>query len=172
MHCCFGTSRTVLIWTTILPGFGLFDRAILAQSGAGTGRIEGTVLDSSGAVVPGAEVSVQNEQTGVSTGVTSEADGHFLVLYLPPAPYTVTTKKAGFTATEIPHVQVSVGTTSQLQPKLNPGSVSVTVTVDDQPPLVDPTQSAISTVVGQREIESLPLNGRNFTDFEIGRAHV
>ncbi len=147
--------------STILAGFAL------AQSGAGTGRIEGVVSDSSGAVVPDAQISIQNEETGVSAKVTSEADGHFLALYLVPGPYDVSIEKPGFSVIRIPHVRVNVGTTSSLQPHLQPGNVSTTVTVNETAPLVDPTQSAFSSVVAKREIESLPLNGRNFTDFVL-----
>ncbi|MDQ2775007.1 MAG: TonB-dependent receptor [Acidobacteriota bacterium] len=160
--------ETGLSWTKIVfCALSICPIAMLGQSGAGTGRIEGTAFDASGAVVPGAEVAIQNEETGVSTKITSEANGHFLALYLAPGPYSVSIAKQGFAAVRIPHVQVNVGTTSSFQPRLQPGNVSVTLTVDDQVPLVDPAQSAFSSVVGKLQIEALPLNGRNFTDFVL-----
>src|SRR5260370_7165867 len=65
------------------------------------------------------------------------------------------------------HVEVRVGTTSSVRPQLKIGNVSVTVSVSADAPLVDATQSALSSVVEKRSIESLPLNGRNFTDFVL-----
>jgi hypothetical protein len=138
-----------------------------AQAGAGTGRIEGTVTDSSGAVVPGAQVAAREESTNITASVTSEDDGHFIFLYLAPGSYDISVKKDGFDSAQIQHVEVRVGTTSSVRPQLKIGNVSVTVSVSADAPLVDPTQSALSSVVDKRSIESLPLNGRNFTDFVL-----
>jgi Carboxypeptidase regulatory-like domain len=146
---------------------GFSPNKVCAQSGAGTGRIEGTILDSSGSVVPGAQVTVRSTATGISTAVTSDNNGRFIFLYLTPAFYDISIKKDGFETTELKDVGVSVGTTSSLQPRLKIGSVSTTVNVSTDALSVDPTQSALSSVVNRRGIESLPLNGRNFTDFVL-----
>ena len=138
-----------------------------AQAGAGTGRIEGTLTDSSGAVVPGGQVTAREETTNITASVTSEDDGHFIFLYLAPGTYDISIRKDGFDRAEIQHVEVRVGTTSSVRPLLRIGNVSVTVSVNADAPLVDPTQSALSSVVEKRSIESLPLNGRNFTDFVL-----
>jgi hypothetical protein len=138
-----------------------------AQSGAGTGRIEGTILDSSGSAVPGAQVSTRNSETGFTAKVSSDADGHFSFLYLNPGPYDVTVVKDGFETAELKHVLVQVGTTSSLEPRLKLGSVTTSITVSTEVPLVDPTQSSLSSVIDKRSIDSLPLNGRNFTDFVL-----
>src|SRR5258708_23706586 len=145
----------------------LFQDPALAQAGAGTGRIEGTVTDSSGAGVPGAQVIAREETTNITASVTSEDDGYFIFLYLAPGSYDISVKKDGFDRAEIQHVEVRVGTTSSVRPLLKIGNVNVTVSVNADAPLVDPTQSAISSVVEKRSIESLPLNGRNFTDFVL-----
>jgi len=147
--------------------FFLFQNSARAQAGAGTGRIEGTVTDSSGAVVPGAQVIAREEATNITASVTSEDDGHFLFLYLVPGSYDISVKKEGFDSAEMQHVEVRVGTTSSVRPQLRIGNVSVTVSVSADAPLVDATQSALSSVVEKRSIESLPLNGRNFTDFVL-----
>src|SRR5258708_36129088 len=154
----------------LLGVFGLlllFQNSARAEAGAGTGRIEGTVTDSSGAVVPGAQVIAREETTNITASVTSEDDGHFLFLYLVPGSYDISVKKDGFDRAEMQHVEVRVGTTSSVRPLLKIGNVSVTVSVSADAPLVDATQSALSSVVEKRSIESLPLNGRNFTDFVL-----
>jgi hypothetical protein len=137
------------------------------QAGAGTGRVEGTVTDSSGAVVPGAEITAREETTNIATSATSETDGHFIFAYLAPGSYTISIKKSGFDTDEIKHVVVQVGSTSSVHPQLKIGNVTETVSVNAEAPLVDPTQSALSSVVDKGSIESLPLNGRNFTDFVL-----
>ena len=139
----------------------------MAQSGTETGRIEGTVLDSSGATVPGAQLTARNQETGAITTTTAEDNGHFVFLYLTPGTYTVSIKKEGFSTKEMTDVAVRIGTNSAIRPQLQIGNFSDTVTVNAAAPLVDPTQSALSSVVDKRSIESLPLNGRNFTDFVL-----
>jgi hypothetical protein len=154
----------------LVAAFGvlfLFQSPVRAQAGAGTGRIEGTVTDSSGAVVPGAQIRAREETTNITTSVVSEDNGHFIFAYLAPGSYDIAVKKDGFDSSEIQHVEVRVGTTSSVRPELKVGNISVTVSVNAEAPLVDPTQSALSSVVDKRSIESLPLNGRNFTDFVL-----
>src|ERR1700730_11343026 len=165
---CFVRRQGLL--ALLLGGFAvlfLFQSPIRAQAGAGTGRVEGTVTDSSGAVVAGAQVTARGEATNITASVTSEDDGHFIFLYLAPGSYDISVKKDGFDRAKMQRVEVRVGTTSSVRPQLKIGNVSVTVSVSADAPLVDPTQSALSTVVDKRSIESLPLNGRNFTDFVL-----
>jgi hypothetical protein len=138
-----------------------------AQSGLGSGRIEGTVLDPSGASVVGATVTAQSDATGLTTTQTSDSSGHFLFPYLSPGAYHVTIEKAGFKITQFDSVVVGVGTTLSLRPQLAVGSVDMKVVVSAEPPLVDTTRSSISSVIGQGAIENLPLNGRDFTDFVL-----
>jgi Carboxypeptidase regulatory-like domain/TonB dependent receptor len=168
------TSRSSLIRQGVLASFlgalcflFLFQHSVYAQAGAGNGRIEGTVTDASGSVIPGALITAREEATNIVVTVASEEDGHFVILYLAPGLYDISVKKDGFANTEIKQVVVRVGTTSSVQPQLKVGNVSITVSVSTDAPLVDPTQSALSSVVDKRAIESLPLNGRNFSDFVL-----
>jgi Carboxypeptidase regulatory-like domain len=152
--CCLGLSVSMT-------------QPVVAQSGLGSGRIEGTVLDSSEAVVAGAAISAQSDATGLSATQTSDSNGHFLFPYLSPGTYRVTIEKAGFKTTQLANVVVAVGTTVSLRPQLAVGSVDIKVEVSADPPLVDTTRSSISAVIGQASIENLPLNGRDFTDFVL-----
>src|SRR6202521_2980035 len=140
---------------------------VAGQSGLGTGRVEGTVLDRSGAAVADASVTALNLATDVSTVQKSDSTGHFLFPYLAPGKYHVTIEKSGFEVTQVDNVVVEVGTTVTLRPQLNIGSVSSKVTVTADLPLVDTTRSSVSFVIGQAAIENLPLNGRDFTDFVL-----
>jgi hypothetical protein len=137
------------------------------QSGLGSGRVEGTVVDGSGAAVADATITARSDATGLTTIQTSDASGHFLFPYLSPGTYHVSSEKAGFKITQLDNVVVAVGTTISLRPQLVIGSVEMKVVVSAELPLVDTTRSSISSVIGQGSIENLPLNGRDFTDFVL-----
>ena len=112
---CFVWRPSALALFLIAFAF-LSQHSTRAQAGAGTGRIEGTVTDSSGGVVPGAQVAAREETTNITTSVTSEDDGHFIFLYLSPGTYDIAVRKDGFDRAEIQHVEVRVGTTSSVRP--------------------------------------------------------
>jgi len=138
-----------------------------SQSAAATGRLEGTVTDSSGAAVSGAEIAVRNQNTGISTTITSGSEGDFTVLYLEPGTYEVSIQKSGFNKLVLKDIAVTVGTRAIIHPQLAVGRIEATITVTATTPLVDTAESSLGTVVGQQSIGSLPLNGRNFTDFAL-----
>jgi hypothetical protein len=160
---CFFSSVTLFWGLAAL----LFSPPARAQSAATTGRLEGTVLDSSGAVMPNAEITIRNQGTGISTTSRSDNSGHFIALSLDPATYDVSVSKPGFEKLLLRDVGVKVGTTTSIRPQLAVGKLSESITVTASSPLVDTAQSSLGTVVDQRSIQSLPLNGRNFTDFAL-----
>ncbi len=145
----------------------MFSEPALAQAGLARGRVEGTVVDPSGAAVPAADITVRNQSTGVSTTVPSDAEGRFAALSLAPGSYEVTVSKAGFDKLVLKDIAVKVGTTATLRPQLKVGQAAETVTVTGNAPLVDTAQTSMATVVDTQAIESLPLNGRDFTDFVL-----
>jgi hypothetical protein len=138
-----------------------------AQADSANGRLEGLVLDSSGAAVPGATVVIASKRTGVATTLKTEDDGHFVALYLPPGIYDVSIQKDGFQKQVLQDTAVTVGTTTVLHPRLSIGKVETSVIVSASAVAVDATQSSLGTVVDNQSIQSLPLNGRNFTDFAL-----
>jgi len=141
--------------------------AVQSQSASATGRLEGIVTDSSGAAVPGADITVRNQNTGISTTLQSAAEGDFTFLYLDPGTYEVSIQKAGFNKLVLKDITVTVGTRAIIHPQLAVGRIETTVLVSATTPLVDTAESSLGTVVDQQSIESLPLNGRNFTDFAL-----
>ncbi len=145
----------------------LFSTQTYAQSAAATGRLEGTVTDPSGAAVADAQVMVRNQNTAVSTAEKSNEGGEFTVLYLEPGTYEVTIEKTGFKKLVLNNITITVGTRAILHPKLTVGEVNTALTVSAETPLVDTAESSLGTVVDQSAIQSLPLNGRNFTDFAL-----
>src|SRR5947209_1725425 len=142
--------------------------AAFAQSEATTGNIEGRVLDPNGAVVPNATVTAKNEATGFERTATTDGEGNYRIILLPPGNYTVRAEFKGFMpfSTGMAAVPVTVGGKATYDINLAVAGIStdtqVTVT---ELPTVETTRTSVSTTINQRSIENLPINGRNFQDF-------
>jgi hypothetical protein len=129
---------------------------------AQTGSIAGTVSDSTGAVVQGAEVTVRNAATSESHKATSDASGTYALTNLAVGPYEINVKKDGFKLFHLPSIELTVSQTLTVDPKLVPGAAGEEVTVRaDATQDVDLETSQISNLVDQRQMESLPLITRN-----------
>jgi hypothetical protein len=164
----FSISILIPVLTLLLIAASLiFSTQTYAQSAAATGRLEGTVTDTSGAAILDAEITIRNQNTGISTTLRSNAEGEFTALYLDPGTYEASIQKAGFGKLLLNNITITVGTRAILHPQLAVGKIDTTVTVNAETPLVDTAESSLGTVVDQRSIQSLPLNGRNFTDFAL-----
>jgi len=137
-----------------------------AQS-ATTGAIGGTVSDTSGALLPAATVTVKSADTGATRTVKSNASGEYIVPQLEPGNYTAIFTSDGFETYQTNGVVVTVGSLSTVAPQLKPGSVTNSVTVVDETPLLHSQSSDISTTLDQTSIDNLPLNGRRWSDFVL-----
>src|SRR5918992_2056733 len=149
----------------VIALLGLWSVPALAQSA--TGEIQGTIVDQSGAVLPGVTVSIVNTATGATREVVSDADGLFTVPGLPVGPYEVTASLQGFATQRQPGVRVQVGQTITLRMQLEVAAVAETITVAGTPPVVETTRSEVSSVVNATAVSNLPANGRNFIDFVL-----
>ena len=145
----------------------------LATAQTPTGSIEGVVVDTSGAVVPGVPVVVIHEPTGVSREVVSDGQGLFRAPLLTVGPYTVKASLAGFQPFQQTGIQLTIGQTASLRIELKPGSVSESVTVSvpisSYTPSVETTRSQMSSTISEVSVANLPVNGRNFIDFALRR---
>src|SRR6266446_788141 len=139
-----------------------------AQSGAGLGGISGVVKDASGAVVPGAKVTIANDGKGVRRTTAANAAGLFNAPALPPAQgYRVTVEFQGFAPFEQKDVGVEVGGSVDLSVTLAVSGAAAQVEVTSAAPLVEDTKSDVSEVVGKTEIDELPINGRRYDSFVL-----
>ncbi len=128
---------------------------------AENGQLTGTVTDQSGAVVPGATVTVKNLGTGAQRTTTTAGNGTYSVPSLPPSRYEVTVEKAGFGAFTS-QVQVSVGGNPTLDAKLAPSGGTTTVEVIGAGGVqVNTDNQQMSTVVNSQEVVQLPTVTRN-----------
>src|SRR5437016_6374831 len=127
------------------------------------GSIQGTVTDSTGAAVPGAEVTVANPETGLTrTSATNDA-GEFLVSELPLGTFDVTIKKSGFRTQTVKGIKVQVSASQRTDVQLAPGTVTETVEVNGQSPLVETSENNLGGTLDSQQIEELPVSGRDFT---------
>src|SRR5271165_6142142 len=127
-----------------------------------TGSITGTIHDESGAVIPGSEVAVQNIATGLERRTRSTSTGDFLIPALPFGAYRLRAQKQGF-ETAVAEVSISVDQVRTVDLVLKVGAQAQEVVVQGAVELVNAQTNQIGTVVDNRNVVELPLNGRDFT---------
>lgn len=123
--------------------------------------ISGTVLDSSGAAVPGVTVSITNEQTMLQRKTTTDSQGFYLATNLPPGSYAVKMTGTGFKVNERKGIRLSAGDRVNVSPVLAVGSLSEVVTVNAQGQEVETDSGTVGRLVDGSQVRDLALNGRN-----------
>src|SRR2546430_409736 len=136
----------------------VFSASALAQFRS---AIEGTVTDSSGAVVPDAKVTLTNVDTGISTSVQSNGEGLFRFPSLPPGRYKVTTTKQGFATTTQENIVLLAEEIRTVSLSLKSGAVTESVTITAEANPIQLTESKVAGDISAQEISQLPLPGRN-----------
>ena len=134
----------------------------LAWSQEPTGEIIGTVLDPSGAVVSGAAVTVTNTSTGATRTLTSNSAGVYIAPALTPGIYSVRVTMRGFITNVRNNVEVAVGQQIRMDFSLQLGDVNQSVEINAVSTALDTESTTIGTVINNKSVEDLPLNGRNF----------
>ena len=127
-----------------------------------TGRILGEVRDQTGAALAGATVTVTDVERATKRTAATDESGAYVIPNLTPSVYTVRAEAKGFKTVERPSVQVEVATDVTVDMSLPPGDVKETVIVTDEVPLVNTTSSTLGGTLSNKEINDLPLNGRNY----------
>jgi Carboxypeptidase regulatory-like domain/TonB dependent receptor/TonB-dependent Receptor Plug Domain len=140
--------------------------SVLAQARLTGSDLYGTVFDQSSDPVKGATVTVTNTETNQTRTAITDDRGHYLAAALPPGSYRVTVELTGF-APSVREVPLALGQGVRIDMTLTLAGGKEEVTVVGTAPVVDATHTAISSVVGQAQIESLPINLRNFLSFSI-----
>jgi hypothetical protein len=135
----------------------------MGQTTISTGSIVGTVTDPSGAVVPGAKVTITNKATGQVITTTTTSTGTYTSGALTPGNYQVRFEGQGFKTAELP-VTVQVNTTASGNIKLEVGQSAQVVEVQGAEVAVNTEQATVQGVLTAEQIENLPINGRNFLD--------
>ena len=128
-----------------------------------TAKVSGTVTDSSGARIPGASVTATNIDTGLSRKTTSNDSGTYVIDILPPGRYKIIFDKPGFSVRTDENLTLTVAQSLVLNAPLALGTANEVVTVQADVQGLQTSSSELGSVIGQKAVQDLPLNGRNFT---------
>jgi len=162
------TSRTVSICFICL----LLSALALGQGGVATGDLRVSVKDPKGDAVTNATVTARDVAKGLERAATGDGQGGYSVRLLPPGTYTVTVEAAGFTRMENTGVAVTVGGLVELPVTLSVSGGKEIVEVTSQAALVETSSSSTTDTIGQRRIDNLPINGRDYIKFTLTDSQV
>ena len=160
-----GCLRTALGAVFLTVALSLVPALIAQTSGGAAGQIQGVVSDASGAVVPGATLILRDMGTGIEKTITSGEDGHYTFLALQAGNYELTVSKAGFQKSLLSNIVVATSRITDQQVTLSVGSVVDTVEVQGQAPVLETSSSQLSITVQNKELQTLPLSGRDTLPF-------
>ncbi|HUR80848.1 MAG TPA: carboxypeptidase regulatory-like domain-containing protein, partial [Thermoanaerobaculia bacterium] len=151
--------RSFLILLLVLvPAFAF------AQSQATTGVIEGTVTDATGAVLPGVSVALHNTATNFEFTAITDSGGRYRGVLLPLGPYEVRASLEGFASAVVKGLDLGVGQTRTVDVKLGQATVSESLVVTAEAPLIETARTEGATRLDQEAVSELPNNGRNFLE--------
>jgi hypothetical protein len=126
--------------------------------------ILGTITDSSGAVIPGASVTVSSTATGISKKAVTASTGEYSVTYLAPGTYNVEASANGFDTIEQKGIVLEINQQARINLSLHPGAATQIIEVEATQPLLQIEDASLGVVIGQEQTEALPLNGRKYDD--------
>jgi hypothetical protein len=155
------TTRFTSLWLSLVYAVALSVSAFAQTTGA---TLQGTIADGQGAVLPGANITIANTDTGWTREVVSDAKGWYRVAALPPGPYDVRITMPGFVDYVHRGLVLTLGQEATVNHGLKLATVSETITVTGQSPLVETTSNTLSKTITRTELDTLPLNGRNFSN--------
>ncbi|HUJ39368.1 MAG TPA: carboxypeptidase regulatory-like domain-containing protein [Candidatus Acidoferrales bacterium] len=159
-----------------LTRFGLAGAALLAvllAAGAAMAQLNtvdlsGIVTDQHGAVVPEAKVTLRNLATNAARTVTSREDGSYVFVGMAPGRYELSVQKTGFARSISPEVVLEIGHAPQVNVQLAlPTSTETVIVPPGEVPIIEPQRTSVSETIANREIENLPINGRNYVNFTL-----
>jgi hypothetical protein len=135
---------------------------LLRAQSSYTSQLTGVVTDSSGGVVPGAKVTLTDEATNVATSVVTNGNGVYVLTGIRPATYSIRVEAANFATSEKKGLKLAVSQQATLDFTLSPGTVTTSVTVTEQAPLLDTGNASLGTDVTNEYVRDIPLINRSF----------
>ncbi|MGH9967121.1 MAG: TonB-dependent receptor [Pyrinomonadaceae bacterium] len=141
----------------------VFAAGVVAQTQIATGTIQGTVLDANGGAVPGASVEIKNVDTNLSRSLSTDNEGRFVALSLPPGTYNVTISKQGFATLVVENASLTVGQALSLPLSMKVSGVEERVTITATP-TIDTVKTESSTTLNEKTVSNTPILGRKFED--------
>src|SRR5271170_6759209 len=143
---------------------GLVLAASLCLVGQSTGAIQGTDTDPSGSSVPNATVTAKDPSHGVDRTQATDSAGIYYMPSLPVGTYSIVVKAPGLATTETKGVIVEVGKTAKMDFSLQVASSAQVIEIQATAPLTDTTTASLTSMVNERAVQEIPLNGRHFVD--------
>ncbi|MGH9334799.1 MAG: carboxypeptidase regulatory-like domain-containing protein, partial [Vicinamibacteria bacterium] len=160
------------LWLAMLTALSLAATPASSQT-IGSGTIDGRVVDATGAVLPGVAVTIANSDTGFSRTVTTDENGRFRVPLLPAGPYALTAELSGFQTLRRDGLVLNVGALQSLgDVTIEVATVEEVVTVTAESPLIEIGRSVTAATFDSREIENLPIAGRDYKNFALNTPNV
>ena len=154
-----------LFLSVIALAFGLsMSVTVLAQS---TATLQGTVTDTKGAVVPNATVTALNKGTSFERTSQTDTEGNYQIAALPVGSYNIEVKAQGFKTQVADHVPIEVAKTVIQNFQMDIGAISETVLVSSEASVIETATTSVGTVINQRTVQEIPLNGRHFVDLGL-----
>jgi len=150
----------------------LLSAICFGQGGAATGDLHVTVKDPKGNFVASATVTVRDPAKGLERTATGDGQGGYSARLLPPGTYTVTVDAAGFSGVLNTGVVITVGGLVELPVTLAVATGKEVIEVTSQAELVETSRSSTTDTIGQRRIDNLPINGRNYINFTLTDSQV
>jgi hypothetical protein len=158
--------RAGFLFTGFVIGLALLFMAGQATAQS-TAAVRGTVLDTQGATVSGARVTVKNLGTNQEQSAETDGTGNFLISALPIGNYRIEIRKDGFRALVINSYTLDVSTTASQNFTLSVGNISETMEVTTSAPVIESSTMTVGQVIDQRTVQEIPLNGRHFVDLAL-----
>ncbi len=155
MLCNRKTALVLSVLILCLAGLPLFAQTV-------TGTLSGRVVDSTGAVIPGAKLQIKGEQTGLVRDTVSNDEGYYTFTFVPLGAYQVTASSPGFKTVLKKGVEVTLDNTTNSDFKLEPATTTEVVTVTGEAPLIDTTAGDVKGALDSRAVENFLLPTRNF----------
>ncbi len=141
--------------------------SVFAQAGVSTSEIKGRVADPNGAVVRGATVTATDTEKGTTRTVTTDEQGEYRILTLPPGTYQLRVQASGFSMQLVPAVQVTVGQIADQNFALQIGDATATVEITADAPVIESDRTQQSTTINDRYIRNLPIDRRDYLAFTL-----
>lgn len=159
-----------IVWSLLLAV--ILGATTLYGQGVASGGLRVIVKDPQGSPVAGASVMARDQAKGIEREASGNGLGEYTFQSLPPATYTVTVKAQGFGTATAPDIAVTVGGSAELPVTLSIAGSAETVEVNAAAELIETTQTSTTDTVNERNIDNLPINGRNYINFTLTDSQV
>ena len=151
----------------VLSSAALLMAFAVVAPGQSTATVQGTVTDQKGSVVPGAKITARNQATGIERTSQTDSDGNYQIAALPVGLYSIEVEAQGFKRDLVSNFRVEVGRTIVRDFSLEVGTIEQNVNISAETPVIETATTSVGTVINQRTVQEIPLNGRHFVDLGL-----